>query len=147
VDETCRFAWLTSAVGAGGHESADDSGTFSPRSGELSLCLLPPGAALEGELPEEAHSADVDGNNIVSFSEMLRVIQLYNAAVFGCASESEDGYAPASLMRTCPRHAADYAPQDWRLNLAELLRVVQIYNAGGYTYCVTSEDGFCPSQL
>jgi len=74
----------------------------------------------------------------------LRLIQLYNAGEFHCDAETEDGYALGPGAQDCASHSADYAPQDWRLNLSELLRSIQFYNAIGYLPCNEGEDGFCP---
>ncbi len=90
------------------------------------------------------HSADINQDGQISISELLRVIQLYNANEYGCDTGSEDGYAPNGLFRTCPPHYSDYAPANWRLELSELLRIVQFFNATGYEPCVESEDDFCP---
>jgi len=91
-------------------------------------------------------SADQDNNGAVDFTELLRVIQFYNAAEFGCGFGTEDGYAPDSLERACIPHTSDYNPQDWIVSLSELLRLVQIYNSGSYVFCpeLVTEDGFCP---
>lgn len=108
-------------------------------------------------VPVTRHSADSDGNFAVSLSEVLRMIQLYNAtnigvdAHYSCDSAGEDGYgldAAVAAVDECVPHAADYAPQDWRIGLSELLRMIQMYNfpGGSYTTCpddARSEDGFC----
>jgi hypothetical protein len=107
---------------------------------------LTPDGSTEGEVPPEIHSTDQNGDNQVNFSELLRVIQFYNATELHCAPGTEDNYAPGPGDRNCSHHAADYAPRDWQLNLSETLRVVQFYNAGGYTLCpdAGTEDGYCP---
>lgn len=108
-------------------------------------------------LPSGTHSADSDSDLTISLSELLRVIQLYNATgtqlagFYTCQPSGEDGYGLTEVEATledCPPHAVDYAPQDWRIGLSELLRVIQIYNqpGRGYTICPESpqsEDGFC----
>ena len=94
------------------------------------------------------HDADQDGNNQVSLSELLRVIQFYNSGGMSCAipaDSTEDGFAPGlEGNHTCAPHASDYNPQDWVISLSELLRLVQFYNIGGYYSCPGGEDGFCP---
>lgn len=95
----------------------------------------------------QAHSVDIDGDGKVKLSELLRMVQLYNADSYGCEAGTEDDYAPADPDQNCPPHKADYAPQDWIIKLSELLRIVQLYNLGSYYYCPDSnpvtEDLFC----
>ena len=91
-----------------------------------------------------AHTADQDADNIISLSELLRVIQLYNAARLGCDAGGEDGFAPGGNNEVCAPHASDYEPQDWRISLSELLRLIQLYNTGAYIACTGGEDGYCP---
>lgn len=93
------------------------------------------------------HSADRDCSDSLSMSELLRVVQLYNASGLSCNAATEDGFAPGSGAQTCAAHAADYNPQDWMIDLAELLRVIQLYHLGGFIPCsgAAAEDGFCPS--
>jgi uncharacterized repeat protein (TIGR01451 family) len=97
--------------------------------------------------PEQAHSVDTDGDGIVRFSELLRVIQFYNSTGYGCEPGTEDNYAPQDPDQNCPPHDADYKPQDWAITLSELLRIVQFYNLNGYYYCPdndpVTEDLFC----
>jgi M6 family metalloprotease-like protein len=105
----------------------------------------------EGDEEEEGeaaprHSADPNGDNAIDLTELLRVVQLFNAVLFGCQQDTEDGYAPYAEDTTCAPHAADYSPQDWMLSLSELLRLVQLYNTGGYHTCGEAEDGFCPGR-
>jgi hypothetical protein len=89
------------------------------------------------------HSADPDGNFIIDLSEVLRVVQLYNADGFGCDAGEEDGFSTNPADRTCAPHNADYDTQDWLLSLSEMLRIVQIYNLQGYSNCPANPDGFC----
>lgn len=92
----------------------------------------------------EPQTADTDGDLRISLSELLRLIQFYNADEFRCDEESEDGYAPgAGDVIGCPPHQSDYAPRDWSISLGELLRLIQFYSLGGYHPC-DSEDGYCP---
>jgi len=92
------------------------------------------------------HSADTNATGAVELSEMLRVVQLYHADAYGCATGTEDGYTPgADGEQTCEPHDADYLPQDWTLSLREVLRVVQMFNGPGIHYCPDggTEDGYC----
>ncbi|HPO13436.1 MAG TPA: DUF5011 domain-containing protein [Candidatus Hydrogenedentes bacterium] len=90
------------------------------------------------------HSADENTDNQIQLSELLRVVQLFNAGSYGAASGTEDGYAPGGGGKTGAPHSSDYNPSDWSINLAELLRLVQFYNGGGYEACASDscEDGF-----
>lgn len=93
------------------------------------------------------HSADTTANNSISFSEILRVVQLFNGNEIQCDVESEDGYASGSEIRDCQNHDSDYAPVYWQISLAELLRVIQFYNTGSYFHCPgESEDDYCPGM-
>ncbi|NJL72032.1 MAG: hypothetical protein HC888_10815 [Candidatus Competibacteraceae bacterium] len=98
----------------------------------------------EGQVTPGPHSADQDGNSVISLSELLRVIQFYNSTGYGCEPGTEDGFAPNDPGQTCTPHSSDYSPQNWIIALSELLRVIQFYNIGGYQGCVEGEDGFCP---
>jgi len=92
------------------------------------------------------HSADfLLPKGKIDLSELLRVIQLYNADGLHCDPSSEDGYAVYGGDVSCAPHALDYLPQDWTIGLSELLRCIQLYNATGYYPCVGSEDHFCVS--
>jgi hypothetical protein len=110
---------------------------------------------LEGEGSSEGgregevgmHAADQNGDDRISLSELLRLIQLFNLGGYCCQPGTEDGYGPGlGETHDCTPHSSDYAPQDWRISLTELLRLVQFFNVGGYHYCPTqgTEDGFCP---
>lgn len=92
------------------------------------------------------HSADTDANGRIGFSELLRLIQLYNADGLHCDGASEDGFAPGAGDEDCAPHDLDYAGQDWRIGLSELLRGIQFYNAfkGSYRADGMGEDGFAP---
>jgi Leucine-rich repeat (LRR) protein len=103
----------------------------------------------EGEI--DFHAADRDYDSVLSLSELLRVIQFYNAGGLRCAATpdaTEDGYLPGTLNggTGCAPHTTDYNPQDWLISLSELLRAIQFYNSLGYRYCPGdgTEDGFCP---
>ncbi len=94
------------------------------------------------------HSADTDQDQLISLSEVLRVVQFFNSDGFHCETGTEDGYAPGSGDTTCATHDSDYNPQDWSVNLSALLRVIQFYNGGGYLGSSTegTEDGFKPGS-
>jgi hypothetical protein len=123
----------------------------------LSIGAAESGAAIRGDLTcdpfagaDGVQTVDKDGDFIVSLSELLRVIQLYNVAGLHCAEEpgdTEDGYVSGTgLNHDCAPHDSDYNPQDWVISLTELLRAIQLYNAAGYHYCPidNTEDDFCP---
>jgi formylglycine-generating enzyme required for sulfatase activity len=102
----------------------------------------------EGEPPTQSHSGDWNGQPDGRFdlTELLRIIQLYNAGSFCCNSGTEDGYAPGDCKgEVCERHDADYADPPWVVSLSELLRAVQLFNLGSFETCPEgeSEDGFC----
>jgi hypothetical protein len=105
----------------------------------------------EGDPSLQMLSADWDGvAGVISLTELLRVIQFYNANGFACADvedDTEDGFMPGpGDARDCPPHTSDYLDSDWSISLSELLRLIQIFNAGGYEYCpeAGTDDGFCP---
>jgi len=96
----------------------------------------------------ELHHADINLDNAIDLTELLRVIQLYNALRYSCASNTtEDGFQPGPGDLTCARHSADYQSPQGSLSLSELLRMIQFYNTGALTWCPDSdtEDGFCPA--
>jgi hypothetical protein len=91
-------------------------------------------------------SADYNNSGAIELSELLRGVQLYNAAQYRCGN-GDDGYTPGIAgHQDCPPHSSDYNPQDWRISLNELLRLIQFFNVGGYTACANSEDGYCPGK-
>ena len=77
-----------------------------------------------------------DGDGQFDLAELLRVIQLYNANAYACATpdgeSNEDGFVLGNGDETCAPHASDYAPQDWSIGLSELLRLIQFFTTGGY---------------
>jgi hypothetical protein len=108
--------------------------------------------ALHG--PRVLHSADHDGDRRLNLTEVLRVIQLYNARDYGCVvppGASEDGFAPGAVGKPIPGqcygHASDFRGGDGVISLSELLRSIQIFNAGGYAWCPSgnTEDDYCPN--
>jgi hypothetical protein len=93
------------------------------------------------------HSSDLNSNQVLSLSEVLRIVQFYNAGGYRCGLETEDGYVPGTVgPAACDPHSGDYNPADFTIALSELLRHIQTFNAGFYTFCPTqgTEDGFCP---
>jgi hypothetical protein len=138
VGETnCGNYWLTSpaSVSNSGFITQDGS-NFSLSVFRTAFCLLPFSVSL--------HSADTNSDNVISLSELLRVIQFFNSNGLHCDAGGEDGFAPGPGSTACAPHAADYAPQDWQISLSELLRIIQFFNSGGYHPCAEGEDGFCP---
>lgn len=103
----------------------------------------------EGDPQPEYQSADINLDFVISLSELLRVVQLYNSQGLHCGdANSEDGYVPGSNINflDCPPHTSDFDPQDWVIVLGELLQLIQLYNANGYEACEAPE-GFCPVLL
>lgn len=96
---------------------------------------------------QAVHTTDLSADFVVSLSEVLRAVQLYNAQEFSCGDDTEDGFEPGTGDQSCNPHDADYAPQDWQIDLSELLRVLQMYSLGSYSECAGTEDGFCPGDL
>ncbi len=109
------------------------------------------------------YSADVDGDQRISLSELLRVIELYNTRSGTTRTGRyrwQDGTADG--FNTDPRaegesdaglelyHTADFN-EDARLSLSELLRVIELYNfregttrTGRYRPRSGTIDGFAP---
>jgi hypothetical protein len=131
----CDFHWLGARAGDGIAAAADGANPAMTFEGDLAFCI-------KADLPFAPHSADTDMDAAFTLSEVLRVIQLYNAGAFGCDGTSEDGYTLDTMDSTCDPHDSDYAPQDWLITLSELLRLIQLFANGDYDNCA-SEDGFC----
>jgi microbial collagenase len=93
------------------------------------------------------HTCDTTVDGVISLSELLRMIQFYNAGSLHCDAAGEDGFAPGFGGLACMPHLGDYAPQDWSISLSELLRMIQFYNAGGYHPDPQGEDGFASGAL
>lgn len=91
------------------------------------------------------HAGDTNLDNAFDLSELLRVIQLFNAEAYHCDETSDDGYAVGEGDKLCVAHSSDYNPQDWVVDLTELLRLIQYFNSPGRGYhpCDGSEDGYC----
>lgn len=104
----------------------------------------------EGEPCDDSRfTADLDNSGSVSLSEVLRMIQLYNADAFSCATSigEDDIYQLGLGSQNCCPHKSDYldGTPDWTIKLSELLRVIQFYNSAGWSYCPGgAEDNFCP---
>ncbi len=101
-----------------------------------------PGAATCTFEITDIHRGDQDGDRQIGFSELLRIIQLFNGGDYHCDETTEDGYAPGAGDRSCQPHDADYQAPRWAINLSELLRLIQLYNSGGYHLDPSGEDGF-----
>ena len=107
----------------------------------------------EGELEMPEYSADYDNDGQLSLQELLRVIQLFNAGAYYCATapdEESDDYTLVNDGLTfgeggCVYHASDYREPFGSFQLSELLRTIQFFNLGGVMPCPGegSEDGFC----
>lgn len=84
-------------------------------------------------------------------SDVLRVVQFFNAGRYHCRNSTEDGFdigpPTAGGTENCEGHQADYqGGANFRLNLSELLRTIQLFSLGGAIPCPigqSSEDGFC----
>ncbi|NJL73509.1 MAG: hypothetical protein HC888_19280, partial [Candidatus Competibacteraceae bacterium] len=139
-DADCWLLWMGSDQGDGVTlQYTESTGTFAARGPDSAFCLA-------GLPPPVNHAADQNGDQVISLSELLRVIQFYNLTGYGCEPGTEDGYAPDDPDRNCAPHSSDYNPQDWDIALTELLRLIQFYNLGGIAPCPgdpLSEDGFC----
>lgn len=101
-----------------------------------------------GAVGKATSTADQNQDATVQLSELLRVVQFYNAGGLHYDPTTEDGYAPGlpTEVQIAPYHSCDYIQPDWTIELSELLRLVQLFNAGGYHVCVDSEDGFCAGK-
>lgn len=92
-------------------------------------------------------SADINQDGLLDLSELLRIIQFFNADGFACAETQlpgEDGYVIGfdESAQQCTPHTGDYNPRDWMLSLSELLRAIQFFNNLGYHVECGTEDGF-----
>ena len=135
----CFFYWANAASG----DNLAYSSAFGSMPTDFAFCL---------RMAPSIHSADQNGDNVISLSELLRVIQFYNAAGYHCADppeSTEDGFAsgPNPAQQDCAPHNSDYNPQNWVIGLSELLRIIQFFNGEGYHACPDAEppaeDGFC----
>lgn len=106
----------------------------------------------EGELPSPIHSADTDSNGTFDLTELMRIIQFYNAGAYYCDDTQLDGYHPgvsATAPLDCPFHSSDFEERDRIISLSELLRAVQFFRVGAYWYCPSeeTEDWYCPGEV
>lgn len=99
-----------------------------------------------------AHSADRDCDGNMSLTELIRVVQLYNAGQFHCSLGTEDSYQTGpGATGSCVPHTADFEAPAFRLTLTELLRSIQLFNLGNFASCSAQEgeegeqgeDGYC----
>ncbi|MFM1921364.1 MAG: hypothetical protein RLZZ303_2998 [Candidatus Hydrogenedentota bacterium] len=162
----CIYRW-TSSPGGDGFSLTQVTTTeaYAENNFDLAYCLTPglaPEGAQDGEGTGEGfaegegegsvlepHTADINGDGIFSLTELLRVVQLFNADAYRCFAgegESEDGFEPgAGDCLVCGGHDADYDVEgaDCVVELSELLRQIQLFSLGSYGNCLESEDGFC----
>jgi len=111
---------------------------------EIFAILLPqdPGAFKQ--------SFDTDADGRIDLSEVLAMIQLYNASKFHCAgTAAEFPYEIGPGTLDCEQHTLDYRNPAWVIDISELLRAIQFYNVDGYTYCPgeDTEDLYCPVSM
>lgn len=98
-----------------------------------------------GQPATRFHQVDLNHNYRIEMTELLRVIQFYNAGGLHCDDTGEDGYVPDWWPnQTCVPYDADNDPQDWVINLNELLEIIQYFNRFGYRPCPDAPDTFCP---
>ncbi|HOK08548.1 MAG TPA: cohesin domain-containing protein [Candidatus Hydrogenedens sp.] len=95
------------------------------------------------------HTADTSKDWTINMSELLRVVQLFNAREYHCEQGTEDGYGPYGGSRNCPPHKSDYNPQNWKIQLDELLRAIQFFNhpGGSYHPDTNGEDKYAPGPF
>lgn len=102
-----------------------------------------------GDQAGPVHAADYNADNVISLSELLRCVQLFNLGSLHCNASQlgqEDGYAPGAGDIDCVPHSIDYAPMDWSISLAELIRLIQL-SSDGYHACESGEDGYCVGMV
>ena len=151
-----EFGWILvgdeSAGGTVKRFLSEESATVETRPRlTITFTSAEPCTPAEGEgegVADAFHSADTGEDSDIDLSEVVRVIQLYNAARFGCDPlNTEDGFTPGGEVESCAPHDGDYAPVDFAFSLSELLRVIQFYSVGGYSVCDgVGEDNFCPQS-
>ncbi len=90
----------------------------------------------------------LEGQYPVGLTELMAVIQLFNAGAYYCDAATASGYSTLAGDRACSPHPADTRAPDWEIGMSELLRWIQFYNTGGYHFCddPQSEDGYCPGS-
>lgn len=99
-----------------------------------------------GQTGPHYHSADSNQDWVITLTELLRVIQLFNSQAYSCGEGTEDGFQPGAGGHECGYHSSDYSPADGQISLTELLRLIQFFNTDGGEYHedATAEDGFAP---
>lgn len=102
----------------------------------------------EGEEPV-LHNADTDGDGKIGLSELLRIIQFYNAGSYTCDdTNQEDGYTPgnggtAIGTGNCEAHDIDFDGTVGSVSLSELLRAIQFFNLNAVlNFTGAGEDGW-----
>ncbi len=94
------------------------------------------------------HTADTNLSAALELDELIRIVQIYNAGAYGCATAldfTEDGYALTDnfdWLEGCIPHSSDFQPEVGTVSLNEVLRAVQLYNFSAIRPC-DLEDGFC----
>jgi hypothetical protein len=113
----------------------------------LTLDVVP----VEGELPPPQHSADANNDGILDLSEVLGIIQLYNAGAYHCDNSQPGGFGAGENLDAptdCAFHSSDYGPPYRVISLSELLRALQFFQLG-YWYCPSedTEDSYCAGSV
>ncbi len=95
---------------------------------------------------ENPHSADTDGDWVISSEEYNRVQTLWIAEDYHCDSSTEDGYAIGLGDQTCDRHDIDYLLPYWEIGTGpganEYARARSLFDAGSYHINPDNLDGF-----
>jgi glucose/arabinose dehydrogenase len=148
LSEAEALAFFAAQYGGGTGEGSPAALLFNALDGNNDGVLGVGELRFAGGAASAVHAADTNGDGALSLSELLRVVQFYNAAAYACAEnggDTEDGYTLEGVDATCLRHSIDYLAPAFEITLSELLRGIQFYNTGGVTHCPgTTEDDFCP---
>ena len=129
--------------------------TITPDDSAAQYTVLPD--PLVVPLRREFHAADANENRRIDLSELLAVIELYNArrasVRTGRYTTGDDGtFRPAPDETRLPKrlHTADLN-HNGQISLSELLRMIELYNTrlgtvrtGAYRSDLDAEDGFRP---
>ncbi len=116
-------------------------------------------AYFTNRVPPTVYQPDQDGDNQVSLSELLSVIELYNSRYGSARTGNYDANfaadstrAPTAIALFPTYYAAD-TDRDGAISLSELLRVIEIYNVregttrtGRYQTNTTQDDGVAPAS-
>jgi glycosidase len=89
------------------------------------------------------HSADLDQSATIELSELLEIVDVFNATEPLCDRSLPDDASSENELDICLRHSSDFNPRDNAISLSELLRLLQLFNASAYIPCADGEDGFC----